>query len=316
MADAAIMCWYTKYATDFWRPVTAIRAADTDGNAATAIDAAWEPLLTTPPFPTYISGHSSFSGAAAQVLRSFFGTDNVSFTLASEDATVPNRSYTSFTQAAAESAVSRLYGGIHFSFDNNDGLTAGTAIGSYVASKLFQTQTLGAKASLVGSVLVVTGSENADNISIVKQGNEYVVLGTGVPQKFSAAAVTSFSIDARGGNDRVFINPTLAISAAILGGAGNDLLFGGAGNDTIDGGSGHDLIYGMAGNDSLLGGDGNDFLWGGNGNDVIKGGLGNDWLYGDAGADDLDGEGGDNWLFGGAGIDLLASGTGKNRLFQ
>ncbi|MFO0883154.1 MAG: vanadium-dependent haloperoxidase [Pirellulales bacterium] len=71
LADAAIMAWNTKYATEFWRPVTAIRAADTDGNANTTADTAWTPLLTTPPFPSYVSGHSSFSGTAAAVLATF-----------------------------------------------------------------------------------------------------------------------------------------------------------------------------------------------------------------------------------------------------
>jgi hypothetical protein len=100
MADAAIMAWDAKYDTNCWRPVTAIRAADIDGNANTAQDATWTPLLVTPPFPTYVSGHSSFSGAAAAVLKSFFGRDNITFTLTSEDATVGSRSFTSFSQAA------------------------------------------------------------------------------------------------------------------------------------------------------------------------------------------------------------------------
>lgn len=132
-ADAAIVAWDAKYATNFWRPITAIRAADTDGNPATTVDPAWTPLIGTPNFPTYTSGHSSFSGAAAAVLAEFFDTDSIAFTLPSEDAAVADRSYTGFSQAAQESADSRLYGGIHFRFDNQDGLTSGTALGRYVA---------------------------------------------------------------------------------------------------------------------------------------------------------------------------------------
>jgi hypothetical protein len=74
MADAAIVCWECKYRFDFWRPVTAIRAADPG----------WSPLLPTPPFPAYTSGHSSFSGAAAAALGSFFGTDRVRFSTTSD----------------------------------------------------------------------------------------------------------------------------------------------------------------------------------------------------------------------------------------
>jgi hypothetical protein len=67
-ADAAILCWDCKYFVKYWRPITAIRQADTDGNPATEKDAAWEPLIATPPFPEYTSGHSTFSSAAATVL--------------------------------------------------------------------------------------------------------------------------------------------------------------------------------------------------------------------------------------------------------
>ena len=79
-ADAAILCWDCKYAVNFWRPITAIRAAETDGNPATEPDANWTPLLNTPPFPEYTSGHSTFSGAAATVLADFFGGSVASIT--------------------------------------------------------------------------------------------------------------------------------------------------------------------------------------------------------------------------------------------
>lgn len=316
LADAAIACWDTKFEYDYWRPITAIRAADTDGNAATAADPDWQPLLTTPPFSGYTSGHSTFSGAAAEVLEAFFGRDNISFTLDSEDPSVPDRSYSSFSQAAEESAVSRLYGGIHFNFDNNDGLEAGRSIGKYIASRHFQPASMPAQSGLIGATLVVSGSNRSDNIEILRQGRHILVLGSGQPQRYAFSQVSAISVDARGGNDRVFIDSSLRIGATLLGGSGNDVLIGGGGNDFLDGGSGNDHLYGMAGNDTLLGGDGNDYLYGGRGNDTLRGGLGNDWLFGELGNDHLDGEEGNDWLFGGPGIDVLSDLRGRNRKFQ
>jgi hypothetical protein len=131
-ADAGIVSWDAKYEYDFWRPVTAIRAADTDGNPATIADADWTPLIATPPFPAYTSGHSTFSAAAAAVLAEFFGTDEFAFTLESENPDAADRSFTSFSQAASESGLSRIYGGIHWSFDNTFGLSTGDAVGRFV----------------------------------------------------------------------------------------------------------------------------------------------------------------------------------------
>src|SRR5262245_41737049 len=83
MADAHISCWDAKYAYNLWRPVTAIRAADTDGNPDTEPDATWTPLLVTPNFPSYTSAHSTLSAAAAGVLTALFGA-NYSFTVGAE----------------------------------------------------------------------------------------------------------------------------------------------------------------------------------------------------------------------------------------
>lgn len=132
-ADAAIISWDAKYAFDLWRPITAIRGAGDDDNAATEADAAWEPLLVTPPFPTYTSGHSTFSGAADRVLTAFFG--NVAFTTRSDDSTNIVRSFTSFAQAADEAGRSRVYGGIHFEFDSSAGLASGRALGQLVVQR-------------------------------------------------------------------------------------------------------------------------------------------------------------------------------------
>jgi hypothetical protein len=138
-ADAAIVSWDNKYQTNLWRPVTAIQLADQDSNAATEADPNWMPLISTPPFPTYTSGHSTFSGAAAEILKQFYGTDSINFTTSAEGAPgVADRSFTSFSQASAEAAISRLYGGIHYRFDNEDGLENGIALGQFVFANALQ----------------------------------------------------------------------------------------------------------------------------------------------------------------------------------
>jgi hypothetical protein len=136
MADAAIVAWDCKYAFSFWRPITAIREAAADGNSDTAPDPSWAPLLPTPPFPEYISGHSAFSGAAAVALGYFFGTDAVPFTIGSDDLPGVLRTYQRFSDAALESGVSRIYGGIHFMSANQKGLAAGAAVGQYACANL------------------------------------------------------------------------------------------------------------------------------------------------------------------------------------
>ena len=127
-ADALISSWDAKYAYNFWRPVTAIRAADTDGNPDTAPDPSWTPLLVTPNFPSYTSAHSTVSGAAAAVLTALFGAD-YHFTVGSEGLPGVTRSFDSFDAAAAEAGQSRIYGGIHYQFDNVNGLAVGAAGG-------------------------------------------------------------------------------------------------------------------------------------------------------------------------------------------
>ena len=277
MADAAIMAWHAKFETDCWRPITAIRLGETDGNPATTGDGAWTPLLSTPPFPTYVSGHSSFSGAAAAVLQRFFRSDNIGFTLESEDSdpTVLDRTFTSFSQAAAESAVSRLYGGIHFKFDNDDGLAAGRQIGQFVSRNFFQEDDLGAQAGLVGSTLVIVGSDRRDSITVRERRGALEVFNSGRRiGTFELSAIENIEIDVRGGNDYVFLGDNVRVNATIFGGSGNDLLFGGRGDDSIDGGAGNDILFGLLGDDSLFGDTGNDTLNGGRGTDILNGGTG------------------------------------------
>jgi hypothetical protein len=140
MADAAICAWDAKYAYDFWRPVTAIRNGDIDGNATTEGDPSWTSFIATPPFPDYLSGHSTFSGAAATILGMFYGTDDVAFTTGSDFLPGVSRTFPSFSAAATEAALSRLYGGIHFRSANEDGLTAGVAIGQWTFAHYMQPQ--------------------------------------------------------------------------------------------------------------------------------------------------------------------------------
>jgi membrane-associated phospholipid phosphatase len=131
MADAAISAWDAKYAFNTWRPVTAIRSGDNDGNAATVGDPTWSSFIVNPPFPEYLSGHSTFSGAAATVLAMFYGSDAIAFTARSDFLPGITREFPSFSAAAAEAAISRLYGGIHFGFSIEDGLNVGAAIGEW-----------------------------------------------------------------------------------------------------------------------------------------------------------------------------------------
>lgn len=137
MADAVISCWDAKYTYNFWRPITAIQLASTDGNPATSEDAGWTPLLVTPNFSEYPSGHATVSPAAAVVLGTYFGND-AEFTLTSETLPGVVRSYNSLTQAADEAFDARIYGGIHFRSACRDGRVLGTQVGSFVLTNVAQ----------------------------------------------------------------------------------------------------------------------------------------------------------------------------------
>jgi hypothetical protein len=108
-ADAVITSWDNKYHYNDWRPVTGIREAATDGNPDTAADPNWSSFITTPNFPSYTSGHATFSGATGALLADFFGTDNITFTSSTEGFVIPDRTFTSFSQASQEASNSRLY---------------------------------------------------------------------------------------------------------------------------------------------------------------------------------------------------------------
>ncbi len=138
MADAAIACWDCKYDIGLWRPITAIQLADQDRNALTIADRSWMPLLETPPFPEYTSGHSTFSAAAAVALILGFGRDAVPFRVGSDDLPGVERRYARFSEAAIESGISRVYGGIHFWSGNVEGLESGLRIGLWTVSNVLR----------------------------------------------------------------------------------------------------------------------------------------------------------------------------------
>jgi hypothetical protein len=132
MADAYIAGWDSKIHYNFWRPFTAIRKADIDGNNSTTVDAAWEPLEVTPPVQDYPSTHSALGNAAATVLARVIG-DNTSFSMPSPTALPGSatRSFQSFRQAANENADSRVMAGIHFRFACVAGQKLGDDIGNW-----------------------------------------------------------------------------------------------------------------------------------------------------------------------------------------
>lgn len=135
IADAYIAGWDSKIHYNFWRPYTAIRKADTDGNNNTAMDATWEPSEPTPPIHDYPSTHSALGNAAATVLAEVLG-DNNPFTMSSPTAFPAGtvRSFNSFSQAAKENAESRIMAGIHFRFSCDAGLKLGSDIGLWTVN--------------------------------------------------------------------------------------------------------------------------------------------------------------------------------------
>jgi hypothetical protein len=167
MADAGIAIWESKYHYQTWRPVTGIREADEgtgptgsgDGNPDTVGDPTFMPLGApasnlsgpnfTPPFPAYPSGHAGFGGALFQILRRFYGTDRIRFTFVSDEfngETLDNegnvrpllpRTFDSFSEAEEENGQSRIYLGIHWSFDKTEGIAQGRRVANHVFRNAF-----------------------------------------------------------------------------------------------------------------------------------------------------------------------------------
>ena len=137
IADATISLWEAKYHYVTWRPVTAIRLADTDNNPATAADPGWLPVIVTPAHPEYPSAHSGQSGAAVTVLAAFFG-EHTPFTVDSDGLAGVVRTFNSFDDAMTEIAEARIYGGIHFRTSCYVARVEGDAVAHYVLRNAFQ----------------------------------------------------------------------------------------------------------------------------------------------------------------------------------
>jgi hypothetical protein len=136
-ADAYIAGFETKYRYVSWRPVTAIRAAGTDGNPATEPDPAWSPLFATPDHPEYISGHNVYSGAAIAVLTAFTGSaPSTPVTLTVPDAPGFVRTYTSWAEVGQDVKDTRVWAGLHFRFSENAGYTQGAEVARYDLRRL------------------------------------------------------------------------------------------------------------------------------------------------------------------------------------
>jgi hypothetical protein len=137
MADAVSASAETKFHFNYWRPITAIRAGDSDGNIYTRGDAAWEPLCATPPFPEHNSTHAVTGAAAAKVLALTLG-DKHTFAIDSPTLAGVSRTYHRFSDAAAEEGLSRIFCGIHFRNGMDAGLAQGRRIARYVFAHLLR----------------------------------------------------------------------------------------------------------------------------------------------------------------------------------
>jgi hypothetical protein len=140
MMEASVVAWDEKFTTNLWRPIDAIRNAGLVNNGIVA-DPTWTPLSDqlngwTPPFPAYISGHATFAGAWAQVLKDYYGTDAISFDATSDDL-AGTRHFDSLSAAAIEDGRSRIYLGVHYQFDADYGISTGQSVGDYVFANAF-----------------------------------------------------------------------------------------------------------------------------------------------------------------------------------
>lgn len=155
-ADAGLASWDSKYQNDLWRPVIGIRQGDLDGNESTVGDSDWIPLGApasnprsgesnfTPNFPAYTSGHATFGAAAFEILKDFYGKDDIAFSFISDEYNgitldangevrpVIERSFNSFTEAKVENAISRIYLGVHWRIDATEGIVMGDRVADYV----------------------------------------------------------------------------------------------------------------------------------------------------------------------------------------
>lgn len=136
--DALLTTFTSKFQHGLWRPVTAIRRAEEDGNAATTPDTEWSSLVPSPPYPSYAGNMAAIGTSQATILALFFGRDDIRFDHTWAGAGGATRSYAGFGAMADEQARARVYGGIHFTFDNVAGQSVGTNVGNYVFAKLMR----------------------------------------------------------------------------------------------------------------------------------------------------------------------------------
>jgi hypothetical protein len=132
ISDGLVSSMETKYHYVFWRPYTAIRAGDTDGNRKTDPDIAWTTFIPTPCFPSYPSAHASASYAGRMIVEKFFGNGGHDITLAHPVIPDVILNYTKFSQITRDIDDARVYGGIHFRFDQEAGARQGRRVGTYV----------------------------------------------------------------------------------------------------------------------------------------------------------------------------------------
>ena len=132
ISDSLVASFFNKYHYNFWRPETAIRAGDTDGNWRTVVDPSFLPFIATPCFPSYPSNHGSGSGGGAEVLRRLYGEDGHSITLSNPAVPSITLQYTTFEEITDDISDARVFGGIHFRFDQVAGARLGRAVGASV----------------------------------------------------------------------------------------------------------------------------------------------------------------------------------------
>ncbi len=133
--DALISVWDDKAHWSFWRPITAIREADTDGNPRTEPDSGWLPLIPTPPYPEHPSGHTGFSGSIVKTLQQFFGTDRIGW---SDTNAAGTREFTRFSQAIDDVVDARVWSGLHFRNADEQGERIGSQVARYVGQRYFE----------------------------------------------------------------------------------------------------------------------------------------------------------------------------------
>ncbi|GIF70998.1 vanadium-dependent haloperoxidase [Asanoa siamensis] len=138
LADTAISVWHSKYRYGFWRPVTAIAEADADGNPRTAPEPGWTPLITTPPYPDWVSGYSGAAGAFTTALAEVLDTRRLALTLGSTAMPGATRTYATGDALNAEVVDARVWLGIHFRFADTAGLRMGQQVASWAADRYFR----------------------------------------------------------------------------------------------------------------------------------------------------------------------------------